>query len=374
MSNHQFRYHKKKRKLPLSAGFTLVELILYVAIVAIFMTGAIYFAWDVVYGREKAYQNQVVEQNCLVAMNKIINEIDSAQTISSITSTQIILAGQSDVTIELNSDRLQMTNDGAGPYYLTSNQARITNSDIFTDLSSVSNDSKNIKVKIICEQAQSAVPGQFEASVTMEESAELGGQFKDARKLLIDLTNANQLLLDIEGITLENTGSGDITIDKVVVSWTGSAGGENITAVQIGGGDVEWTGSELSDNTLELTDYVLTASTGPVNLDYISFDSNMVDSEMTISFVMADGSSAKAVFMVVSGGSSTPTPTPTPTSTPTPTPTPPPSCETVCIGLGYSSSSCYSNTRSCQTSGGTPENTGDQYCTGGPSADTCCCF
>jgi hypothetical protein len=80
---------------------------------------------------------------------------------------------------------------------------------------------------------------------------------------------------------------------------------------------------------------------------------------------------------------STPTPTPTPTSTPTPTPTPtstptpsPPSvssCDSYCSSLNYSGGVCRKNRRACNKAGETYVRAGNQYCTGGRSADTCCC-
>ncbi len=75
-----------------------------------------------------------------------------------------------------------------------------------------------------------------------------------------------------------------------------------------------------------------------------------------------------------------PTPTPTATLTPTPggptaTPTPTPvTCASYCLSLGgYTTGTCRQNTAQCAANGETYESGGDIYCTGGPSADTCCC-
>lgn len=48
-------------------------------------------------------------------------------------------------------------------------------------------------------------------------------------------------------------------------------------------------------------------------------------------------------------------------------------CDSYCQSLGYSSGTCRQNPRQCTRNSETHESGGDQYCTGGPSADTCCC-
>lgn len=50
-------------------------------------------------------------------------------------------------------------------------------------------------------------------------------------------------------------------------------------------------------------------------------------------------------------------------------------CNDYCISLGtYSSGTCRKNAGACGSAGETNEPTGDQYCTGGPQVDTCCCL
>lgn len=54
--------------------------------------------------------------------------------------------------------------------------------------------------------------------------------------------------------------------------------------------------------------------------------------------------------------------------------TPVSSCSVYCQGLGtYTIGTCRANTNQCTSNGETYEAGGDIYCTGGPSADTCCC-
>ena len=59
---------------------------------------------------------------------------------------------------------------------------------------------------------------------------------------------------------------------------------------------------------------------------------------------------------------------------PSPMPSPSPNtCAWYCSGLNYLTGICDTNIPPCINSNGTHQAAGDIYCTGGPSADTCCC-
>ena len=73
--------NRQNRKTQL--GYTLIELLLYVALVGIFITGAITFAWDSIYAREKASNMQKVEQEARMAMQRIGYEIRKVNTVES---------------------------------------------------------------------------------------------------------------------------------------------------------------------------------------------------------------------------------------------------------------------------------------------------
>ena len=286
----------------LEKGFTLIELLIYITLVSIFITGAIVFTWDAIYGREKAYQQQIVEQNARIALVRIGYEIRRAQDINNITDIPPSLElenGINDTTISLSSGAIQITTEGVKPYNLTSNQVEVTGLS-FTDLGSADENSKNVFVAVAIRQAQTAISGPFKAETTMNESIELNSQFNQARSLLVDGTGAILSISEgeIEGISLTNTGSADVVIDQLTLSWEGTAGGENITEVQIGGGLVEWSGTEGSGATLDLSYYTLTTAVGTIGIDYLEFDSSMSGATIYLEFIQADGSGAKATISV----------------------------------------------------------------------------
>ena len=358
-------------------GFTLIELIVYVALFAIFITGAILFSFDVIYGREKSFNQQIVQQNARIALSRITYEVSRAQDIQSLSPTQLILTnGVSQTTISLEGQTIRFSSGGLGPYDLTSNQVAVTNL-LFTDLTSPGNDAKSVSITLTLRQAEPAASGQLTAETQISQSVELNSQFNQARRLLLDLTGLNLVGgTSLEGITIQNSADQDITIDRMYFSWTGTAGGEQVTGIQIGAGPVEWTGTSASGSTIDLTDFGLSAGGGVYNIDYITFDSSMEGATLNMNFILSDGSTLITNLTLLSGGTPTPSPiaTPTPTSTPSPTPTPSAnSCNSICILNGYTSGICRKNAASC-TGGEVYYSPGDVYCTGGPTADTCCCI
>lgn len=358
---------------------------LYVAMVAVFVTTAISFAWDVVYGREKAANQQAVDQSARSAMYRIAYEIRRAKSVQSLSDYELILDNDgSTTTISLVGNTLQITTVGAGPFALTSNQVVVDSSNpIFTNQTTTDTNSANVGVNLTINSAYGNTTQG--SSTTLFVSAELNSQFNQARSVLID-TSAIQLVssTSVQGFTLENTGTNDITIDKLIASWTGTTGSENITDVQIGGGTVEWTGSQPTGSELDLTNYILTSGFGPVDVDYIDFDASVAGGLLELKFVFSDGST-NVSLLTLAASASTPTPTPTPGgSSPTPTPTPTTAasptptvtvatCGQYCAANGYATGFCDKNAGACSNAGAVNLSGGNQYCTGGPQADTCCC-
>lgn len=364
----------KLKKINHQSGFTLIELILYIALVSIFISGAIFFAWDVIYGREKVFQQQMIEQNGRAALSRVAYEIRRAKDIQSVAGNQIVLDNDSSTTtIFLLEGAIQIITEGAGPYELTSNQVKVTSLS-FTDLTSSNKDTKGIAVNLTLSQAQTAVSAELTAQTTMSVSVELNSQFNQSRSLLLDASGAylspnNRSVL---GITIQNTGSSDIVLDQLTISWTGTGSGENVTEIQIGGGSVEWAGSQGPGSTIDFTNFDLTPTAGVVDIDNFDFDSSMANTQIELEFGLSDGSISKTSLTL--SDSPDVSPTPTPTSGPLPTPTTSPgTCLEFCTNSGYGSGTCRQNAQKCSQNGETYESGGNQYCTGGPSADTCCC-
>src|SRR3989344_8835546 len=88
-----FKFNSSSRTgFGISKGFTLIELILYIAIVGIFISGAILFAWDIIYGRVRSNAQQQVSQNLRLAGKRMIYEIRNASDVNSISASSLSLA------------------------------------------------------------------------------------------------------------------------------------------------------------------------------------------------------------------------------------------------------------------------------------------
>lgn len=137
-----------------------------------------------------------------------------------------------------------------------------------------------------------------------------------------------------------------ISLGSGVYSWLGTGN----TAVQYtrvinvsdverdGSGDIVTSGGTVDPNTKKIT--------STVTWNFTPSRSNTV---------------AVSTYVTDWGIIATPTPTPTPTS-----------CNEYAILQGYVSGTCRSNATQCTNNSEYHLSAGDTYCTGGPSADTCC--
>ncbi len=147
------RNDRRKR----SGGFTLIELIIYLALISIFITGAVFFAWDILHGRVKSRVQQEVSQNLRLVSKRINYEIRNANDIVSVGSSNICLdtADRGPLTFYAIDGVLMIGwgNDCGTPTYsyaLTSNTISITNLN-FEDLTTGDQSSKNIWYSVTIE-------------------------------------------------------------------------------------------------------------------------------------------------------------------------------------------------------------------------------
>lgn len=351
-----------------ASGFTLIEVILYLGIVSIFMVGMTTFAWDVIYGREKATLQLEVEQSARMTMSRIAYETRRAKDFNLVSASEVQLNSDTGTTtISLNVDSIQL--DGVD---LTSNQIRVTDF-VLTDLSAPG--SKQLGVELSVEAV--TTNQRYQTQLSLSQSVELNTQFSQSRSLLVDLSGVSLSPNNrsIEGIRLENTGENPAVIDQIKLSWSGTAGGENLTAIQINGGTEEWSGSTLSDSVIDIADVTLAVGES-VDIDYLRFDDKIDGGSFVQVYVLVDESSLPTRFEVIDNtGGGPPSPSPSPTPAPTPSPTSSPtSCTTYCQSQGYSSGNCDKNAGQCNRNDQTHLDGGDSFCTGGPNTDTCCCI
>jgi len=98
----------------------------------------------------------------------------------------------------------------------------------------------------------------------------------------------------LQGITIENTGTGDITIDKMQVDWSTSPLTTevmiNASTVWGGSGGVgSPSGNQPSGTELDIVDYTLGAGGGAEDV-CIDFTASVAGTDFIVKFIMTDGS------------------------------------------------------------------------------------
>ena len=154
----------------INSGFTLIELIIYVALISSFLTGAVIFAWGVLQTQGKARAQQEVIYASRMATRRIMYEIRNASSINSVGAQSISLANadtaKNPTVIDVTSGRVRIGygNTGSCP---TSSPCFLTPSDlvvqslVFANMSDAGNKSANIKFELVLKSAPSDIPDWF---------------------------------------------------------------------------------------------------------------------------------------------------------------------------------------------------------------------
>ena len=142
-------------------GSTLVEILIYVAILGMVISSFIYFAVSISDSRGKVYVEQEVQANSRVALNLITQKILSANGVnvgSSVfdldpgsLSLSMADGAKNPTIISLTADdgQVQIQEGLSGAVSITSDEVRVTNL-VFTNLTSTS-DKPNIKIELTVE-------------------------------------------------------------------------------------------------------------------------------------------------------------------------------------------------------------------------------
>lgn len=179
----------KSRRGKSSAGFTLIEALIYITIVSGVLIMASVFAWDVIGGKTKSQSTQEVGANSRVIMDRLVKEIRQAKDINTGSSFGVNLALPANAGRKLslatkdtttNPTEFSVANNvltirqGATgiAYALSSNQVKI--SDLtFQNLSTASDKTKNIKINLIIEHLNPQSRQEYGATDSLETTVEL---------------------------------------------------------------------------------------------------------------------------------------------------------------------------------------------------------
>ncbi|MDP2631983.1 MAG: type II secretion system protein [Candidatus Uhrbacteria bacterium] len=152
------------KRLSNKKGFTLVETVLYIAILAVFLVSAVQFSLSIIASAQKVRTLHEVEQNARFAIERIRKEIRTADNInigsSTFGSSPGVLSLVDDdptndpTTFDVSAGTLRITQGAGSATALTSSTVNVSNL-VFTDLS-VSGRTRNIKIELTVEWANTS--------------------------------------------------------------------------------------------------------------------------------------------------------------------------------------------------------------------------
>lgn len=163
----------------MNRGFTLIELIIYIGIVAAILLVAVNFSWEIIYGNVKSQAIREVQQNTRLVMEKIsesilaASEIDTPRPGDSHGELELRMQdlGLDPTIFETDENVLTIKQGANGPYELTNNRVKVTNLQ-FTNLSYPGTPG-TIRIQLTIEHLNPNNMSQYEASLDTETTVSL---------------------------------------------------------------------------------------------------------------------------------------------------------------------------------------------------------
>lgn len=165
-------------------GFTLIELIIYVALIIIIISGLVLYSWNIIYSSVRSEVLVEVNQNLRLAGKRISYELRNATDVHYLTANEVCLeSGEpayDPVLIEQAGSVLRVGWGGGSTdctgltttQSLTSNEINL-DSLTFTDLSPASGDSTNIRFEITLSHRNPNNLREYEHTQTYQTSMEV---------------------------------------------------------------------------------------------------------------------------------------------------------------------------------------------------------
>lgn len=158
-------------------GFTLIELILYVSIITIVMSGLIPFAWNVIEGSVKSSIEQDVSSQARYVSERIKYEIRNAADINSVSATSISLKetvpANDPTIIDLSGGKIRVKQGAGAAVNLNSNDTNVTALS-FANYSSADLKTKHIQFTFTLDDSYTGSRQEYNAPpITIESSGEI---------------------------------------------------------------------------------------------------------------------------------------------------------------------------------------------------------
>lgn len=176
-------YSRKPLAVSRKLAFTLIELLLYMALVGIFLTAATTSMWDIILGNTKSSVEQEVQESLRYASHRLSFEIRNANSIGASSDFGVNLATTSGAVLSLNSSApnnptefqvdsgLLQIKQGSGDWTtITSSALEVTNL-VFTNLTDDS--SENVQFTVTVNYLNPGDRSELEKSATFESASQL---------------------------------------------------------------------------------------------------------------------------------------------------------------------------------------------------------
>lgn len=166
-----------KKKLD---GFTLVELLIYAAVVTVLLAVAATFFWQIIEGNIKTEANQEVEQNASFAMEKIVAAAKKASLIAEPANPgdqtdYLILTMPTPlepVEFRLSNGQITIREGTTSAYPITADSVTVTQLR-FTNLTAGTSSGETIKIEMTVSYKNPANRPEYSAVINLENSVSL---------------------------------------------------------------------------------------------------------------------------------------------------------------------------------------------------------
>jgi type II secretory pathway pseudopilin PulG len=165
------------------SGFTLVESLIYIGVLAMAITGFVYFIISITNARNKSYVAEEVQTSMRSALEVVSRRIRNASGVNDASSTYVIDPGvlslamvasaknPTIINLDANDGTMFLKEGTSTAVAITSNNVKVTNL-VFTDLTG-GGERRNIKVEMTMEYNNPSGDVNFNFSQSLETAVSL---------------------------------------------------------------------------------------------------------------------------------------------------------------------------------------------------------
>ncbi|MDA2936200.1 type II secretion system GspH family protein [Patescibacteria group bacterium AH-259-L05] len=177
-------YSLRVIRYSLRSGFTLIETLVYVAIIGIVIVSFVTFSISISNSRNKAYVTTEVQENARIALEVIRQRIHAANNVTigsstfdtdpGILSLQVADTSRNPTIIDLTADdgSLRITEGVNSPVIITSDEVRVVNL-VFTNLTSPNISRENIRIEITVDYNTTGGDVEYNYSYSLQTAVSL---------------------------------------------------------------------------------------------------------------------------------------------------------------------------------------------------------